>query len=354
MFSSPTDIGKRVCQHLGNPLISTLGDNSVIAVNLSSIYDKSRQAELNAHIWRFATRVTALRPITSTSQILAFGNYASGTTYQQGDIVNDNTANAGNSGTALYISLVGSNLANTPSSSPTKWTPYFGPDYLDTYSASNNYYTGEIVYYASGSGTKFYLSLGNANINHTPSGGSPWTAAALVSGTTGTTVFIPYPIGFNNSNVSRSVYRLPVGYMRVAPQDPKISGGSNQTASAGMQYSDFQFEGNYLITATSPLPSVSNGPLIFRFCADISDVTQMNPQFCEALACRIAYDLCETVTQNSQLKKEIAERYDAILQSAWQDNLIELGSTDPKEMAYLTARNTAEVVGGPRLPQQGR
>jgi hypothetical protein len=342
-FTAPLDIANRACQYLGIRRISTLGENSPGATEINSCFDKLRQAELNAHVWRFACRRAALRVITSTTKLITFPTYAAGTTYQQGDVVNDTTANQGNSGTALYISLAASNTGNTPSTSPTKWTPYFGPDVAEAYSTTDTYSTGELVWVT----TNTYLSLQNANLNNTPSSGSPWTAAAL-TGATNATLFIPYPISQASSGITRNLYRLPVGYMRVAPQDVKIAGGSWQTSSAGQQWSDYEFEGNYLLTAQVPQVVASGGPLIFRFCADISDVSQMNPQFCEGLAVRIAYDICERVTLNRQLKDQLAQRYTQLLRDARRDNMLEQGSTDPEENDYLTARSAVQVAA----PQQ--
>jgi hypothetical protein len=352
MYAAQLDIFQRICQHLGVRRVGSLGESSPQFVEINSAYDKIRTDELQAHLWRYAIRRAGLRPITSTMRLITFPAYASGTTYQQGDIVNDTTANVGNntSGLSLYISLVASNTGNTPSSSAASWTPYFGPDCADNYSASNTYSTGEIVYYSSGSGSKLYLSTANANINNTPTGGAPWTAAALTSATSAV-LFLPYPITQASSGVTRTAYRLPVGYMRVAPQDVKVAAGSFQTTSAGMQYSDFEFEGNYLLTSFAPQVA-TNGPLLFRFGADISDVSQMNPAFAECFSIRAAFDLCERLTQKPDLKGFLDSRYAATIMRARKDNMLEQGSTDPEENDYLVARVPIQVEAPPQ--QRGR
>ncbi len=336
MFSTTTDIANRAADHLGAPRISSLSENSKAALYFTSIYDKLRQSEFQAHAWRFTIRSAALRPISATTKLMSFPTWAAGTTYQKGDIVNDTTANVGNSGKALYISLIAANLANIPSSATQyvqTWAPYFGPDCGDAHSLSNTYSVGELVWIT----TVAHINLANGEINHTPPGTGTWAAAGL-TGVTVDTLFIPWPITQVNAGTSRSLYRLPFGYLRPAPQDPKIAGGSFQSVGAGMQWSDFQFLGNYLLTSTPPSPQISAGPLLFRFVADITDVTMFEPLFCELLAARMAYDTCEAITQKPQLKRDIAGRYDELVMRAQHENMIELGSTDPKEEQFLLSR----------------
>ncbi len=337
MFSNVTDIANRVADHLGAPHISGLSENSKLATYINSAYDKLRRAELQSHVWRFSVRGAPLRPISATTKLFLFPNWAVGTTYQKGDIVNDATANVGNTGRTLYISLIASNLANIPSSATQyaaqTWAPYFGPDCGDAHSLTNTYSVGEVVYVSSA----VHLNLANGEINHTPPNTGTWAVAAL-TGVTTETLFIPWPMTQINSGASRTAYRLPFGYMRPAAQDPKIAGGSFQTVSAGMQWSDFQFIGNYLLTSSSAISGITNGPLIFRFVADITDVTMMETLFSELLATRIAYELVEPITQNPVLKKDLAGKYDQIMAMARRDNMLELGSTDPSEAQYPVSR----------------
>jgi hypothetical protein len=330
-----------MCQFLGVRQVGTMGEASPQGIEINTIYDKIRQDELMAHLWRYSIRRAPLRPITATMRLITFPNYAAATTYQQGDIVNDTTVNIGNSGTTLYISLAASNTGNAPSSSPASWVPYFGADCADNWSSTNTYSTGEVVYYASGSGSKIYLSTANGNLNNVPTGGAPnWSVAAL-TGLSSAVLFLPYPITQSSSGIARSAYRLPVGYMRVAPQDVKVAGGSYQTTSAGMQYSDFEFEGNYLISSFVSQVATA-GPLIFRFGADIMDVTQMTAAFSECFAVRGAFDLCERLTQKPELSQALAARYPMLIGRARRDNMLEQGSTDPEEADYLTARVLAQ------------
>lgn len=339
-FFSSYDIANRALQHVGSPRISTFADNSKAAQECGFIYDKVRRAELRRHIWRFSTRRTALRAITGTSQNLVFGAYASGTTYAAGDVVS--AANLANTGSDLWISLQGSNTGNAPNASPLFWQEYFGPVVADTYSASATYYAGEIVKQS----TTFYLSLINSNLNNSPSSSaSDWLS--LTSQPTGSTVFLPNPIVANQQNAARTAFRLPNGFLRIAAQDPRAAGVNYLATSGGMQFSDFEIEGNYLITATA-------SPVIFRFAADLEDVSQFDDLFCEGLAARMAVGLCETLTQNPQKKQQVTQDYDRFMSEARQINAIEVGSTEPLEEGFLVSRQSDANAPTMQAPQRGQ
>lgn len=347
MYTTALDIANRACQHVGAPRIASLSENSKAATEINFCYDKLRQAELQAHLWRFSIRKAPLRALTSTTKFITFPTYAAGTTYQQGDIVNDTSLNAGISGQSLYISLKASNTGNQPSAAKQQdmtWTPYYGPDVAESYSTTHTYSIGELVWVT----TSTYLSLQNANINQAV-GSSPWTAT--LTGASNATLFVPYPYSQFYTSDTRSAYRLPYGHLRMAPQDPKIAGGANQTASGGMQFADYQLEGNLLLSNVTPA-TATLGPLILRFGADIADPTLMQPLFCEVLAARIGMEICETVTGNKNLKQLITARYNQLIQTAYRDDMLEQGSTDPAEMGYDTNRSLTNLSEAPAERQQ--
>jgi hypothetical protein len=165
-------------------------------------------------------------------------------------------------------------------------------------------------------------------------------------------LFVPFPVAQANSGLTRTLYRLPYGYMRMAPQDVKIAGGMVQTSSSGMQYSDYQLLGNYLLTsATSAV--ATNGPLLFRFGGELTDVSEWTAPLGESVAARLAFDCCVRMTGDGQLRDQIGARYTGIIMRSRKDNQLELGSTDPEENDYLTARIPSQVEAPPQR-QQGR
>ena len=326
-FLTPIDIGNRALQHCGSRFISQFTDLTKGAVAVKGCYDVLRRAELRERLWKFTPRTVVLRPVTATTQVLAFPAYASGTTYAAGRIVTDNDY-SGNS--ATWISIQGSNTGNTPRTSPLFWTQYTGVLQCDSYSAGITYYAGEIVL----SSAVFYISNSDANTANTPSGGAPWVA---LTGVTGTTLFSPVTLTANRAGTTLNAYRLPANYLRIAPQDPKVAGTTYAATGGGMQWTDMEFRGQYIITAQA-------SPLIFRFGADVYDVTQMDDMFCEALAARVGMSICEQLTQKPQLAQTLSTLYTSYVNSAAKLNAIEQGSTEEEEEGYRVSRDPEDML----------
>lgn len=330
-FLTPVDIGNRALQHCGSRFISTFTDLTKGAVQVKQCYDVLRRAEMRERLWKFAPRTVVLRPVTSTTQVLTFPAYAAGTTYAALRIVTDNDY-SGNS--ATWISLVSSNTGNTPRLSPSQWAQYHGQVQCDSWSSSISYYTGEIVLY---SGT-LYISPTDANLNNTPNV-SGWTA---LTGATSTTLQTPYSLTANRAGTVLNAYRLPANYLRIAPQDPKTAGTVYSAVGGGMQYTDMEFRGSYIISA-----AVS--PLIFRFGCDVYNVADMDDMFCEALAARMAMSMVETLTQKPQLMQTMTTLYNSFIAAAGKLNAIEQGSTEEEEAGFKISRDPEDM--GQPAPQ---
>lgn len=205
-------------------------------------------------------------------------------------------------------------------------------------------------------GGKLYTSLANGNVGNQPAGvtDSHWTlngAAAWVpipaseaqsmqgqnwlqlTNVSLNALRILYPIGAGprNESTTRNVYLLPAGFLRQAAQDPKQGSNSYLGAPSGLGYTDWEFEGNYLVTRDSQ-------PIVFRFGADIRDVSQMDPMFCEGLALRLALSTCEEITQSGEKLSGISSLYKVHMGDARQVNGIETGSEEPALDDYLACR----------------
>ncbi len=94
---------------------------------------------------------------------------------------------------------------------------------------------------------------------------------------------------------------------------------------------DWVLEGNLLL-------SMENGAIMFRFAADVIDVTTMDDLFCEGLASRIALEVCEPLTQSTDKLRAIANEYKQFMGDARNVNGIEQGSTEPPLDDYIQAR----------------
>jgi hypothetical protein len=282
-FLTSVDIANRALQHVGAKRITSLSDDSKNAAAVSFVYPKLRRAELRRNVWRFAIRKAALRPIGPDSKRFAF---------------------------------------TTPP------TDYAGPLIAQLWDATTVYWSGELVYNVSGMTTTVYqsrISGNEAAVTDTAS----WR---VVAGTL-TAIEFDYPIGAGpiTQEATRNVFELPANYLRRAPQDPKEGSHSIQGAPTNLNYDDWNFEGNYLISSFST-------PIVLRFVADITDVSSMDDLFCEGLGCRIGLEVCEELTQSADKISTIGAFYKEFMGDARQVNSIEIGSDEPPLDDYIATR----------------
>lgn len=236
-----------------------------------------------------------------------------------------------------YMSLVDLNLNNVPGT-------------YQEFNANTTYAQNALIAGADG---VVYISLVNSNLGHNPitDAGVHWAKTinknawtnAFAGSTCGNqwqgqyaTIRSPniiYPLGSGPSSdaQTRNVFRLPNGFLRRAPQNPKAGIVAWMGAPVGNTPDDYQLEGDYLT-------SQSAYPILLRFAADITVVTKMDGMFCEGLAARIAMEICEEVTQSAEKIKTIAAAYKWAMGEARTVNGIETGTVEPDEDEFISVR----------------
>src|SRR5216684_2039227 len=214
-----------------------------------------------------------------------------------------------------YMSLIDLNLNNEPDLAPLPWAVG------TTYAITNK---------VGGSDGVIYQSVGSGNIGHDPTLdiGTNWTNTGILTPWTRTfvggsgsdkwlqiggkefpsgvglaTLNIVYPIGSGPStqSSSRNVFLLPAGFLRRAPQVQKI-GIPSISGPSGISYDDWLIEGEYIISGDT-------GPIPLRFVANITDVSRMHTMFCEGVAARIAFAICDVITQRDGQFQLVAKVY---------------------------------------------
>jgi len=145
--------------------------------------------------------------------------------------------------------------------------------------------------------------------------------------------YIIYPIGTGpvSQSPSRSIYRLPAGYLREAPRDPKAGSASYLGAPTNLQYTDWNLENDYIVTRDVD-------PILFRFVADLTNVRQMTDLFLEYLAARIAMETCQRITQSDTKLQGISNIYQYHKNQSKIANGIETGATEPPLDDYIATR----------------
>lgn len=338
MSINATIVANRALQRVGAKLINISGgstlwtDTGNNANQVRALYDIVRMAELRRSVWRFATRRAALRPLTSTTQLIAPAQWAVGTTYAQGMIVADVFG-------GYWQSIVAGNIGNVLQDDSSQWARYYGNLTADTYNSATSYYAGEIVFVS----TTAYLSLASANIGNTPSSGAPWLSLGNILAP----LTFRSPVGFGPlaTSASKNIYRLPNGFLRLAAQDQKSASVSVLPISGQIRYSDWELEGDYLISSSA-------GPFIMRYVADISNPASFDGLFIEGFSARMAFELSEPLTQDLHLVQTTYTIYQAVMAEARRVNAIEIGSSEKEEMEY---QPLFPAPGGMILaPQQSR
>lgn len=392
-FATPFDICNRALQHCRKPAISTFADGTLEANEMAFAYDKVRRAELRRNVWRFATRRVILRPLDSSSQWLTPPTWASATAYGIGDIVFYGTQLW-----VCEIANTGQIPGVVPTNGVLYWDSYFGSIMVDIFNAPvepdsqlapgsllpTSYFAGELVYTTPGDGTYTvyrslldgnietpsivdgwdnstsylsgqvvsfnsvnYQSLVNLNLNNepdlSPSQWSTTVTAPLVSnswrqvtGAVLTPATISYPLGCGpaSDNSTRNVFRLPYGFLRQAPSNPKAGINPFLGVPGNEVTKDWLFEGNYIVSQ-DPMP------IMVRFVADVQDVTTFDDMFCEGLAATLGIELAPRIADKADLAPIVATTtaaYKRLMGDARLVNGIETGFVDPPEDDLLTCR----------------
>jgi hypothetical protein len=244
---------------------------------------------------------------------------------------------------ALYKSTSEFNLGITP----------FDGSLILPFDPTATYGTGNQV---TGSDNQIYTSVGSGNIGHGPTtdGGVHWTATS----TTNAWVELPadsvvssvnwlplvatmkspitiYPAGAGPSSQlsSKNIYHLPVGFLRRVPQDPEAGSSAFLGVPSWSPYDDWEMDGEFIVTSVT-----NNGPLVLRFIADVTKVALMDDMFCGGLACSIAAQVCEILTQSTAKLQTVASEYKIFMGEARTVNAIEGGPTEPPADVWITCR----------------
>lgn len=383
-FQTEEDLANRALQRIGAQMLAS-GDTlaapaSKNSAEIAQCYDKLRVTELSDHLWLFAIKKTALRALDWNTGFFTPAAYSSDTTYMPGAIVSN--------GGAWWTSNRAANTGNTPGADGgTIWQPYFGPRSVSPYDTTGGteYYKGELVYYTFGAGYgdyeySVYVSLSNNNsddptliedwlatkpyytgqlvsyngttyqsksdfnLNNTPNiDTDSWTVTITtttgsnrwlkLTGATAVALHIEYPldVGPLSDTSTRNAYLLPAGFLRKAPQAPKQGLIPLLGAPSGPALSDWVFESDMFTTAYG-------GTIVLRFVADFSTVAKMDPCFCEALAAKIAVEVCESLTQSAPKLQLLTLAYKEAITTAATLDGIERGPSTPATDVYIAVR----------------
>lgn len=116
-------------------------------------------------------------------------------------------------------------------------------------------------------------------------------------------------------------FQLPSDCLRLLPPDH----------NEGTYMQDWKLEGRLILTNDT-------APLQIRYVARITDPNQYDTLFNESLACKLAMEMCEELTQSNSKKQLIAEEYKAAIREARRINAFENVPAEQQTDSWITAR----------------
>lgn len=99
----------------------------------------------------------------------------------------------------------------------------------------------------------------------------------------------------------------------------------------GAETNDWLIEGNAILTD-------AEAPIYLRYVAQITDPTMWDSNFREALASRIAYEICEDLTQSDTKKQFAMQDYKRAIMQAIRTNAIERPPVMPPDNQWIISR----------------
>ena len=137
-------------------------------------------------------------------------------------------------------------------------------------------------------------------------------------------------------------YSLPANCLRLDLVDVSFTKSFNNVGMPGVNLSDlntgrsqdYRVVGRQIYTNVPP-------PLRIQYGAQVTDPTQFDAAFCEALACYLAWQCCEQITGGAQRKKDAAQEYQMSMREARMANAVELAPETIPDDTLMASRRSS-------------
>jgi hypothetical protein len=158
---------------------------------------------------------------------------------------------------------------------------------------------------------------------------------------------LPALAGFTPAYGFKYAYQKPFDCLRIISVGDFAPGaGGLEVYRGGQDEVQYRLEGPYIlygrylpqIAAAPPANPPTPVPLRLRYTAQITDSTQFDAGFVDALAMRLAWKLAEELTQSAQKKKDAAEAYEESIVMALRSNSIETPPEQLNDGSWLRSR----------------
>lgn len=122
-------------------------------------------------------------------------------------------------------------------------------------------------------------------------------------------------------------YPLPADYLGL------VQVGERYVRASDKSVAPWSVEGRSILTNLG-------APLLIRYMARVEDPTLYDPLFAEVLACKLAYEACETLTQSGTKLQAAEQAYKFALSEAVRQDAIENPPDELPQGSWLDARST--------------
>lgn len=125
-------------------------------------------------------------------------------------------------------------------------------------------------------------------------------------------------------------YQVPTDFLRLDMVDDRFPDAVLDNY-IGAEELDYALEGNVILTDIA-------APLKLRYIAQVTDPTAWDVNFREALACRLAAELAEDLTQSNQKRQLAWSEYDRSIKQAIRSSAIEKLPVTGPDNAWIISR----------------
>jgi hypothetical protein len=130
-------------------------------------------------------------------------------------------------------------------------------------------------------------------------------------------------------------YSLPSDCLRVITVS-NYDIGPDMSDYSGKSYGPYAIEGRKITTDASVLET--DGTLRLRYISRVTDTEQWDSGFCEAFACKLAMEACETITGSSSKRQALQGDYMQAIAEARRANALELPPQRINDDSWVYAR----------------
>lgn len=127
-------------------------------------------------------------------------------------------------------------------------------------------------------------------------------------------------------------YQLPIDYLRL------IEGGDIADTADLSDYRGFPGSPLYSVEGLKILTNL-RPPLLIRYIAMVTDTSLYNPSFKEAYSSRLAWEVCEAITQSDSKRQLAWGDYQNAIREAKRANAIEAPASSMADSAWVLARS---------------